>query len=168
MKVTWDKTRKLRSLEVVMGLIFDATDFHPISAMVWNTISNARRLMKKDATIELEAKRIFKLRAEREEAEYQRQKTYRIDPSNSGVDVEPDPSRPFGVGSGLSCDRVPMAVDSTGGSSALPAWQSPPGQELSALPAWQRPLATEWEQMNQRGRGQDWTSSRTNESKVRF
>ena len=47
MKVVWGKARKLRSTEIVLGLLYDATAFHPISAMVWSTLSNARRLIRR-------------------------------------------------------------------------------------------------------------------------
>ena len=30
-------------MEVVLGLLYEDTDFHPRSAMVWNTIANARK-----------------------------------------------------------------------------------------------------------------------------
>ena len=36
MKVVWGKTRQLRCTEVVLGLLHEATDFHPVSAMIWN------------------------------------------------------------------------------------------------------------------------------------
>ena len=155
MKVAWGKTRKLRSVEIVMGLLHEVADLHPMSAMVWNTISNARRLMLKDSKIEEQAVRILKLREARIDKEYNEHKEHQdgVEASNgrdsgsssqdlsaatgrpgnaaeahssSGVGVELDPSRPFGVGFALSCERNPTATNLTEGSSALPAWQRPP------------------------------------------
>ena len=48
LRVAWGKTRKLRAMEIVLGLLREATDYHPRSAMIWNTIANARRMMTKD------------------------------------------------------------------------------------------------------------------------
>ena len=58
LRVVWGKTRKLRAMEIVLGLLHEATDFHPRSAMIWNTIANARRMMAKDGKILQQAKEI--------------------------------------------------------------------------------------------------------------
>lgn len=51
LKVVWGRTRKVRCMEVVLGLLYEATDFRPRSAMVWSTIANPRRMMLKDSII---------------------------------------------------------------------------------------------------------------------
>ena len=58
-------TRKLRAAEIVFGLIHEATDYHPRSAMIWNTIANARRMMNKDGKILQQAKEMCERRRER-------------------------------------------------------------------------------------------------------
>ena len=65
LKVVWGKTRKARAKEIVFGLLYDATDFHPRSAMIWNTIANARRMMKKDDSILQHAKLVCQIRKNR-------------------------------------------------------------------------------------------------------
>ena len=52
-------------MEVVLGLLYEATDFHPRSAMVWNTIANARRMMMKDPNILQQAEQLCKMREDR-------------------------------------------------------------------------------------------------------
>ena len=64
-RVVWGKTRKLRAMEIVLGLLHEATDYHPRSAMIWNTIANARRMMMKDGKILQQAKQMCELREER-------------------------------------------------------------------------------------------------------
>ena len=102
-------------MEVVMGLRYDATDFHPMSAMIWSTIANARRMMRKSPQILQETKDLCKLREQRVENEYQSQKKRKIEAptsrasrsvpqhtteacsgSGAGVGSEPDLSRPLG------------------------------------------------------------------------
>ena len=112
LKVFWGKTRQLRSKEVVLGLIYEAADYHPLSAMVWNTRANARRMMIKDPDIMQQAKDLLKGREKREEQEFMDQQA-KIEtpggassdlpgiwprPGLAGAAVEPDPSRPFGGG----------------------------------------------------------------------
>ena len=70
LSVIWGKTKKLRCMEVVMGLLYEATDFHPKSAMIWNTVANARRMMK-DSTILQQAKDLHKLKESQEKANQQ-------------------------------------------------------------------------------------------------
>jgi hypothetical protein len=71
LQVLWGKTRKARAKEVVFGLLHDATDFHPRSAMIWNTITNARRMMKKDDSILQHAKLICQIREDRAKKDQQ-------------------------------------------------------------------------------------------------
>ena len=101
MKVLWGKTRKLRCLEIVLGLLHEATDYHPVSAMVWSTIANARRLMKKDSSIEQEAKRILKTRQRRKEEFLRQQEDCAEQPAGESTDqgstAQPDKiEAPFG------------------------------------------------------------------------
>lgn len=60
--MVWGRTRKLRAMEVVMGLLCEAIDFYLRSAMVWNTIANARRMMSKDPRILKQAKQMCRIR----------------------------------------------------------------------------------------------------------
>ena len=62
LKVVWGRTRKSRAKEVFFALLYDATEFHPRSAIIWNTIANARRMLKKDDGIKQHAKNICKIR----------------------------------------------------------------------------------------------------------
>jgi hypothetical protein len=76
LRVVWGTTRKLRAMEIAPGLLHEATDYHPRSTMIWNTIANARRMMTKDGKILQQAKEMCKLREEREEkAQMQQEKT---------------------------------------------------------------------------------------------
>ena len=150
LKVVWGKTRKLRSSEVVFGLLYEAADFHPISAMVWQSLANARRMFAKDPAILQQTKETLKLRERLEEEEClrQRRKIEALSGASSGsggvwphsgfagAAVEPDPSRPHikegditgdprEVGFGLSCERIPMASGPIGELSALSARQRP-------------------------------------------
>ena len=65
LRVIWGRTRKLRAMEIVLGLLYEATAFHPRSAMIWDTIANARRMMMKDGKILQQAKQMCKLREAR-------------------------------------------------------------------------------------------------------
>ena len=73
LKVVWGRTRKLRCMEVVYGMLYDAAELHPVSVMVWQTLSTARRMLLKDAGIMQEAKEALRQREELEEREFQRQ-----------------------------------------------------------------------------------------------
>ena len=67
LRVVWGKTRKLRAKEVVLGLLHEATDYHPRSAMIWSSIANARRMMMKDDKILQQAKETCEMIQEREQ-----------------------------------------------------------------------------------------------------
>ena len=54
-------------MEVVLGLLYEATDFRPRSAMIWNNIANARRMMMNDGNIMKQAKHVCKTREHRSE-----------------------------------------------------------------------------------------------------
>ena len=65
LKVIWGKTRQARAMEVVFGLLYEATDYHPRSAMIWNTMANARRMLMKDDSIKQHAIKVSRIREKR-------------------------------------------------------------------------------------------------------
>lgn len=75
LRVVRGRTRKLRAMEVVLGLLYEATDYHPGSAMVWNSIATARRMIMKDSNRLQQTKQLYELREDRFRGEHNAQGT---------------------------------------------------------------------------------------------
>ena len=54
--------RQTRCPEIVKGMIHDKTDIDAARASTWNSLTNEKRLMKKDQKIEEHAKKVCRLR----------------------------------------------------------------------------------------------------------
>ena len=74
LRVLWGKTRTLRCSEIIFGLLHQAADFHPISAMVWQSLANARRMLQKDPKMLQQTVHSLRLRERLETEEFLRQK----------------------------------------------------------------------------------------------
>ena len=104
LRVVWGRTRQLRATEIVLGLLYEATDFHPRSAMVWNTLANARRMLTKDPNILQQAKQICRMREDRITNAIEKGKTRptrRLNQKTSETEVK----RKNGEGKGESAEK---------------------------------------------------------------